>query len=141
MPWLSLTIWSQTAASSGPYTLFSNSARVALAEAVDEQLRKPGEDVVANACAGSAHHRDPLGEQPTADESEELCRGLVEPLPVVHDADERLSLGRVCQQAQRRQPDQKPVGRSAHAKPEHGRERLALRDGQPAEVIQHRAHN
>ena len=30
MPWLSVTIWSQTAASSGPYTLSSSSARASL---------------------------------------------------------------------------------------------------------------
>ena len=75
---------------------------IAVAESVDGQLRQPGEDLVADAGTRCAHQRDPLGEQATGDESEDLCGGLVEPLRVVHDADQRLLLGDVCQKAERR---------------------------------------
>jgi hypothetical protein len=63
---------------------------------------------------------------------------VVEPLRVVDDARERLLLGDVGEQAKGRQPDQEPVGRSAFAPTEHRGKRVALRDRQTIEVIQHR---
>ena len=75
---------------------------IAVAESLDGQLRQPGEDLVADARTRGAHQRDPLGEQATADKGKDLCGGLVEPLRVVHDADQRLLLGGVCQEAERR---------------------------------------
>ena len=113
-------------------------ARIAVAEPADRQLGEPGEDVVADARPRGAHERDPLGEQAAGDEAEDLRRGVVEPLRVVDDADERLLLGDLGEQRQRREPDQEAVGRGPGAQPEHRRERVALRDGQPVEVIQHR---
>ena len=140
MPWLSVMIWSQTAASSGPYTLSSSSARASLSPSPwMDNAGSPARTSSPLPGACRTHERDPLGEEATGDESEDLRGGLVEPLRVVDDADQRLLLGGVCQQAQRRQPDQEPVGRRAGAQPEHGRERVALRDGQPVEVIQHRS--
>ena len=62
---------------------------------------------------------------------------MVEPLRVVDDTDQRLLLGDLGEQRQRGQPDQEPVGRRAGAAAEYRRERVALRDGQPVEVIQH----
>ena len=64
-------------------------AGIAVAQSTDEQLGESGEDVVARRCAGGAHNYDPLGEQATADEGENLGGGLVEPLRVVDDANER----------------------------------------------------
>ena len=112
-------------------------ARVAVAEPADRQLGQPGEDVVAAAGARCAHERDPLGEEPAGDETEDLRGGVVEPLRVVDDADQRLLLGDLGEQRQRGQPDQEPVGRRTAAPAEHRRERVALRDGQPVEVIEH----
>ena len=57
-----------------------------------------------------AHDRDPFGEQAAGDETENLSGGVVEPLRVVDDADERLLLGDLGEQRQRGQPDQEPVG-------------------------------
>ena len=71
------------------------------------------------------------------DETEDLRRGVVEPLRVVDNADQRLLLGDLGEQCQRGQPDQKPVGRRTGASAEHRRKRVALRDGQPVEVVQH----
>ena len=140
LPWLSATIWSLTAASSGPSTLSSRSARASLTPSRRiGSCRQLGEDVVAAARAGGKHERDPLGEEAPADESEDLCGGLVEPLRVVDDADERLLLGDLGEQRQRGEPDQEPVGRRAGAPAEHRRERVALGDGQPVELIQHRS--
>ena len=86
-------------------------ARVAVAEPADRQLGEPGEDVVAAARPRGAHERDPLGEEAAGDEPEDLRRGVVEPLRVVDDADERLLLGDLGEQRQRGEPDQEPVGR------------------------------
>ena len=121
------------------HVLQQQRARIAVAEPVDGQLRQPGEDLVADAGPCCAHERDPLGEEPAGDESEDLRRGAVEPLRVVDDADERLLLGDLGEQRQRGEPHQEPVRRGTGALAEHRRERFPLRDGQPVEVIQHRS--
>ena len=112
-------------------------ARVGVAEPLEGQLGESGEDLVADARARGAHDRDPLGEEPAGDEAEDLHGGVVEPLRVVDDADERLLLGDLGQQRQGGEPDHEPVGRGAGAPAEHGRERVALRGGEPVEVIEH----
>jgi hypothetical protein len=117
--------------------LASSSARIAIAESADVQLREPGEDVIAGPRPRGAHDRDRLGEQAAGNEPQDLRRGVVEPLPVVDDTDQRLLLGDLGDQRQRGQPHQEPVRRSAGAAAEHRRERLALRSGQPAEMVQH----
>ena len=112
-------------------------AGIAVAQSADRQLGQPGEDVVAAAGAGPAYEHDPLSEEPSGDEPKDLRGGLVEPLRVVDDADQRLLLGDLGEQRQRGQPDQEPVGRGTDAQSEHGCECVALRDGQPLEVTQH----
>ena len=62
---------------------------------------------------------------------------MVEPLRVVDDTGQRLLVGDLGEQRQCCQPDQEPVGRSVGAAAEHRRERVPLRSGQPAEVVQH----
>ena len=91
----------------------SRARGVAVAESLDGQLGEPGEDVVATARARRAHDRDPLGEQAAGDETENLRGGVVEPLRVVDDADERLLLGDLGEQRQRGQPDEEAVRRGA----------------------------
>ena len=119
------------------HVLQQKCARIADVEPEDRQFRQPRQAVVADARARSTHDRDPLGEQAPADEPEDLRGGLVEPLRIVDDADERLLLGDLGEQRQRGEPDQEPVGRRAGTAAEHGRERVTLGDGQPVEVIQH----
>ena len=63
---------------------------------------------------------------------------MVEPLRVIDETDQRVLLGDLGEQRQRGQPDQEPVGRGAGAAAEHRREGVALRNGQPAELVQHR---
>ena len=113
-------------------------ASVAVAEAADGKLREPGENVIAGPRPRGAHHRDPLGQQAARHEPQDLRRGLVEPLRVIDETDQRLLLGDLGEQRQRGQPHQEPVGRGAGAAAEHRRERVALRNGQPAELVQHR---
>jgi hypothetical protein len=113
------------------------SAGLAVAESADGQLGQPGENLIASPRPRGAHDRDPLGEQPAGHEPQDLRRGLVEPLRVVDDTGQRLLLGDLGEQRERGQSDQEPVGRSAGATAEHRRERVALRNGQPVQVVQH----
>ena len=92
---------------------------IAVAEPADRQLGQPGENVIADPRPRGAHDRDPLGEQAAGDEPQNLRRGLVEPLPVVDDTGQRLLLGDLGDQRQRRQPHQEPVRRSAGTAAEH----------------------
>ena len=73
MPWLSVTIWSTTAESMGPWTLLSSSARASSSvNPCTAQLGQPGQDVVARPGAGGAHQRDRLGQQSSRDEGQHL---------------------------------------------------------------------
>ena len=111
--------------------------RIAVGQSPDGELWEPGQDLVADPCPGGAHDRHPLGEEPAGDERQDLRRGLIEPLRVLDDADERLLLGDVGEQRQGRQPDQEPVWGRAVAQPEDRRQRGALGRRQPLEVIEH----
>ena len=76
--------------------------------------------------------------EPPGDEDEHLRGGIVQPVPVVDDAEERLLFGDLREQGERGEPNQEAVGRGAGAQPEDGRERITLRHRQSFEVIQHR---
>ena len=112
-------------------------AGIAVAESGDRQLGQPGENVIADPRPRGAHDRDRFGEQAAGHEPQDLRRGVVEPLPVVDETDQRLLLGDLGDQRQRGQPHQEPAGHRAGAAPEHRRERVALRGGQPVEAVQH----
>ena len=139
LPRLSPMIWSQTAASSGPYQVVEQQRPgIAVSEPSDGQLRQPSQDVIADTGAGRAHQRDLLGQQAAGHEPEDLRGGVVEPLGVIDDADQRLGLGDLGQQRQGGQPDQEPVRGVPLAQPERRAERIALRARQTVEVLQHR---
>ena len=139
MPRLSAMIWSHTAASSGPRTLSSSSARASASpspwtDSSGSPARTPSPTPVR--AAHTIAIRSARSRRAT---KPRICSGgVVEPLRVVDDADQRLLLGDLGQQRQRGEPDQEPVGRRAGAPAEHGRERVALRGGEPVEVIEHR---
>ena len=67
--------------------------RVRVAQSFDPQLRQPAE--ISHRRARGEHQRDGLRQQAAGDERERLPRGLVEPLRVVDQADQRLLLGGV----------------------------------------------
>ena len=71
--------------------------------------------MVADARARRTDERDALGEEAPGDEPQDLDGGVVEPLRVVDDADQRLVLGDLGEQRQRGKPDQEPVGRRTDA--------------------------
>ena len=88
-----------------------------------------------------AHGEDqPDGLRPQAarDEGQRLRRGGVEPLRVVHDADER-SLGRDGrEQTQHRQADDEAIRRVPVVQTERGAKRRALRTGKALQAVEER---
>ena len=72
------------------------------------------------------------------DERQRLRRGRVEPLHVVHDADEGSVFRDVGEQTQDRQADEEPIRRIAVAQTERGAKRIALRAGKALDAIQER---
>ena len=135
-----MTIWSQTAASSGPGTLSSSSARASLSPSPsDRQLRQPSEDVVADAaCAlrtrprsarrGGGGRRNP---RICAEARSSHCASSTMQTSGCCSATSANSVSAAS-------PTRNRSGAGPAALAEHRRERFPLRGGQPVEVIQHR---
>jgi hypothetical protein len=102
------------------------------------QLWQPGEHVVPASRPGRADEGDPLREQASADETEDLGGRAVEPLGVVDDHEEGPALGHLREERQRGQADEETVRRPAGRQPEHGPERVALRLGERVDGVHHR---
>ena len=88
--------------------------------------------------ARGEHQPDRLRAQAAGNEGQRLRGSRVEPLGVVHDADERPLLRYICQQAQHRQADEEPIRRGAVAQAERNAKRIALRAGQAVQAVQER---
>ena len=86
-------------------------ARVGLVEPPQRQLRQARQPRLVARLAHAEHERDRLRQQPARDEPEHLGGGVVEPLEVVHDAQQRLLLGHRGHQAERR-PARRGSGRA-----------------------------
>jgi hypothetical protein len=63
---------------------------------------------------------------------------VIQPLLVIDQADQRLLLGHVGEQAQNRQPEEKTIWRRPVTNAERSPQRIALRHRQTFQVIQHR---
>ena len=109
-------------------------------------LVQPCDDELGQLCGvvrlGRLAHRedqpDRLLAQTARDEGELLGRGRVEPLRVIDNAQQRLFLGRVRQQAQDGEANQEPIGRGPAAQPEGRAECVALQARNGVEPIQRR---
>ena len=112
--------------------------RAVLVESTDAKLGKPGEHILTGPGARSADDHDPLGQQPAGDEADDLHRGPVEPLRIVDDAYERLLLGDLGKERQRRERDEEPIRGVSRSEAEHGGDRFALRSGKALELVEHR---
>jgi len=108
--------------------------RIAMTEGHHVKLRQIGERLTH--FSGREHEGDPLGEQSARHEGQRPRGGDVEPLGVVHDAEQRPLLGRLGQQPEDRQADQEPIRRRAGRESERDAERLALRLGQAVQKVQ-----
>ena len=71
-------------------------------------------------------------------ERERLRRGPIQPLRIVHDADERALPGHLRQQAQDGQADREAIRSVPAPQAERGPERVVLRLGQPLEPVEER---
>jgi hypothetical protein len=110
-------------------------ACISLRQARDRELPQPGQVV-----AGNARRED----QPdrfcaqTARRDRQDQRGRkIKPLLVIDEADERPFVGNLGEQAQDRQPDQKPVCGRPVAHAERGAQRVTLWDREALEPIEH----
>ena len=138
LPWLSTTICSSTASSSGTVDVVQQQRTgIGVGQSFEDQLGKLAQHVVATARAGRTDDRDPLGQETTGHEPEDLSRRPVEPLGIVNDADQRLLLGDVGEQRQHRQSDQEAIRRRRPApEPEDRFEGIALTHREPLDVLE-----
>ena len=88
--------------------------------------------------ARGEHDPDRLRQQATGDERQRQRRALIQPLRVVDDTQQRTLLGRLREQTQHRQPDEKAIRGSAGAQPEHDLHGLPLRRRKGLEPIEQR---
>jgi hypothetical protein len=111
-------------------------ASIALAQTLDHELRQPRQLIARSACR--EHQADRLCVQAARDERERLLRRAIEPLPVIHQADQRLLLGHSRQQGQDRQADEEAIRSRTRADPEGRQQCIALRDREALDPVQHR---
>ena len=124
-PCVSTTTRSSTRSSSRAGSADSKSSRASRwAERLDRQLRQSREGVTE--LARREQERDPLRHQPASHERERACRRSVEPLRVIHDAEQRPLLRGLGQEPQHRQSDEERIRRSPAARPKAMAQRVAL---------------
>ena len=82
-------------------------------------------------------HGDGFRVQPARGDGQRLGRRLVEPLGVLDDAQQRLLLGDVGQEAEHGEADQKAIRCGARGQPEGGAQRVALGPWQTIQPVEH----
>ena len=135
LPCVSATIRSRTRSSIRPGMTVASRARASASPR--PVSHSSGRSASRRSALGSRtreEQRDRLGQQPPGDEAERLRGGVVEPLQVVHAAQQRLLLGGRGQQAEHRERHQEAVGRVARDAAECHVERVLLRLGQRVEL-------
>jgi hypothetical protein len=105
---------------------------------LDREFRQSFELMIVAGLAQREYQSHPLRQKAPCHERKRLHRHPIEPLRVVDDADERLLLGGVGEQAQDGQADQKAIRRGTGAHAERGVQRVALGDWQEPETAKHR---
>ena len=119
-----------------PHRRAQQSTRITIAQTLDHQCRQPHQ--LFARVTRHQHQRDRLRQQPPRHEHERLRRRAIQPLRVVNHTHKRPLRGHLRQQAQHRQPDQKPIRCVPSPQPERHAQRVPLRDGKPIEPIQQR---
>jgi hypothetical protein len=111
---------------------------VGVSQAVDRQLRQLRQlgDLVR--LAHGDHHSDPLGHQAACEEADRLQGDLIEPLGVVDQDQQRLTLARLGEQVECPEPDQEPIRRWAAGQAERGTQGVTLRCRDIVQAIQER---
>ena len=109
LPRVSATTRSRTRSSSGPGTAIWSNARASASSSPRSSSSGKPRSWSCGRVAYSEHQRDRLRQHATRDKGEHARRSVVEPLEVVHDAEQRALPGVGRQQAERRQRDQELV--------------------------------
>jgi hypothetical protein len=86
-------------------------AGIAVPEAPDLLLRQPVHRMVGDGVPQREQQQDALGKEAPRDEGEGLGRDVVEPLDVVDQADQRVGIRDIGEDAEHGQPDEEPVRR------------------------------
>ena len=107
-----------------PHRRAQQRAGIAVDEAAHLEIRQVPELLAGLPCREHEPHR--LGQQPAGDERERQRRGLIQPLRVVDDAQQRTLLGRLGHQAEHGEADQEPLRRRSRGQAEDDPERVAL---------------
>ena len=94
--------------------------------------------VLADGLAYGEYERHRLRENPARDKPQHPGRGIVEPLEIVHDAQQRPLLSHGRHQAERRQRDQEAVRRVTGHEPQGHPQGNLLRLRQPIQSVEHR---
>jgi hypothetical protein len=111
-------------------------ARIGLAQAPHRHVRQARQLGLVADLADREDEGDRLGIEAAGDERQRLRRRAVEPLRVVHDAQQRLVACRLGAQAEHGEPHEQAIRRVAGAEAERGAERLALGPGQRVQVLE-----
>jgi hypothetical protein len=99
---------------------------VCVVEALHDELRKSSQRLGIAWLADREHQADRLSQHAARHEAKRLRRGSVEPLRVVHDADDRSLLGLLGEQAEHCQAHQEAIRGLATAQAECCHERISL---------------
>jgi hypothetical protein len=109
---------------------------VGVSQPAELELRQPGQALVVGRLAHREDHRGRRGRQVSGDERERLGRGRVQPLRVVHHADQRSLAGQVRQQAQGCHDDREAVRDVSAAHAERDPQRVPLRIRETPDSVQ-----
>jgi len=113
--------------------------RIVAEQPAHDQVRQAREHGLLVARPEGEDHGEGLRPEPAGDELEHLHRGPVQPLHVVHHADERFLLGDHDEQVQDRQAEQKRIRHGARPDAERGAESVPLRGGKLSSSVEERA--
>jgi hypothetical protein len=111
-------------------------SRVGIRKPLDRQHGEPGARLVIVACTDRDDDADRLRHQAPGREAQRLRRLPIEPLAIVHHAQQRLVRGRLGQKTEYCEPDEQAIRRRPGLQPERNGERIALRLRQRVAPIQ-----
>ena len=112
--------------------------RVLVSDPFDRQRRQTRKHLLTGRLPDREQEQHRLRQQPPGDEPEHLARGVVQPLSVIDQADQRPRGGVLGQQAQSGQTHHEPVGGRPRRQPEGHPQRVLLRLRQRGQAVQHR---
>ena len=111
-------------------------ARIAVPQRPDHQLRQSGQLAAQNARRENQTDRFCL--QAARDKRQDLRGGMIEPLLVIHQANQRPLPSYLRQQAQHSQTDQEPVWCRTGTETQRSPQRITRQNRETIDVIQHR---